>query len=148
MKELGMVLFGCLLFVGFFAYVIYPDLEVKNVAGGHSCYGECYEEYVKKYGNVVEQLKAKQAIAAGDPFSDIRSLWAGCAACHGPTGKGGVGPVLAGGNASYMIEALTEYREGKTRMAQSALMWGQAAQLSDKEIELIGKFIEEGFPTE
>ena len=47
-----------------------------------------------------------------------------------------------------MIEALTEYREGKTSMAQSALMWGQAAQLSDKEIELIGKFIEEGFPTE
>lgn len=148
MKELGMVLLGCFIFAGFFSAVIYPDLEYKGYPSTHNCTGQCYADYVAEHGTTVEILQAKQAIAAGDPFSDIRSLWAGCAACHGPTGKGGVGPVLAGGNASYMIEALTEYREGKTRMAQSALMWGQAAQLSDKEIELIGKFIEEGFPTE
>ena len=148
MRELGMVIFGCFIFVGFFSTMIYPQLEYKGYPSTHNCTGECYEEYVRVHGTVVEQLQKQQAAAAEDPFSSIRGLWAGCAACHGPTGKGGVGPVLAGGNASYMIEALTEYREGKTRMAQSALMWGQAAQLSDKEIELIGKFIEEGFPTE
>ena len=146
MRELGMVLFGCTLLALFFATVIYPELEYTGYSRNSNCSGECYEEYVKKYGNVVEQLKAKQALAMGDEFSSIRSLWTGCAACHGANGGGGVGPMLAGGNAKYMIEALTEYRAGETRMAQSALMWGQAAQLTDKEIELIGKFIEDGFP--
>jgi cytochrome c553 len=27
-------------------------------------------------------------------------------------------------------------------------MWGQAANLSDKEIEQISKFVQEGFPSE
>ena len=30
--------------------------------------------------------------------------------------------------------------------AQSALMWGQAGMLSDKQIETISKFVQEGFP--
>ena len=88
MKELGMVLFGCMCFVGFFSTMIYPELEYKGYSSTHSCTGECYEEYVRTHGSVVEQLIAKREEAAGDPFSSIKPLWAGCAACHGQEGQG------------------------------------------------------------
>ena len=77
MKELGMVLFGCFKFAGFFSGVIYPNLEYKGYPSTHNCTGECYEEYVRVHGTVVEQLQKQQAAAAEDPFSSIRGLWAG-----------------------------------------------------------------------
>ena len=78
----GLMITFCLAFGGLLYYT-YDNLEYKGYPRNSSCYGECYEEYIKEHGTVVEQLKAKQAEAAGDPFSSIRGLWAGCAACHG-----------------------------------------------------------------
>ena len=146
MKELGMVLGGCLIIALFFGLKIYPSLEYTGYSSNSSCYGECYEEYVALNGTSVDILRAKQALAAGDPFSDIRSLWSGCAACHGPDGGGGVGPKLAGQTADYITDRLYTYKDKGTVGAQSALMWGQAAMLSDKEITQIGEFIKEGLP--
>ena len=80
MKELGMVIFGCLIFAGFFSGFIYPNLEYKGYPRNSSCTGECYAEYVRVHGTVVEQLQKQQAAAAEDPFSSIRGLWAGCVA--------------------------------------------------------------------
>ena len=93
MKELGMALLGALGIFGFFAFVIYPDLEYTGGRSISSCTGECYVEYVKLYGTPAEIEQRKRALAEGDPFSNIRSLWAGCAACHGNNGGGGVGPI-------------------------------------------------------
>ena len=76
-----MVIFGCLIFAGFFSGFIYPNLEYKGYPRNSSCTGECYAEYVRVHGTVVEQLQKQQAAAAEDPFSSIRGLWAGCAAC-------------------------------------------------------------------
>ena len=53
------------------------------------------------------------------------------------TGGGGIGPALAGREIDDMLKA---YRAGETRGAQSALMWSQASQLSDQEIDLLSKF--------
>ena len=89
-----MSLLGCLAIGIFFVGKVYPTLEYTGYSSNQSCTGECYEEYVRVNGTTVDILRAKQALAAGDPFSDIRSLWAGCAACHGPDGGGGVGPKL------------------------------------------------------
>ena len=82
MKELGMTLVGCMVIFTFFTLKIYPDLEYSGYGGGHSCTGECYEEYVKLNGTTVEILQAKQEAAMDDPFSSVKGLWAGCAACH------------------------------------------------------------------
>jgi cytochrome c553 len=148
MKELGMVLAGCVAFFCFFAFIIYPDLEYKGYPSTHTCTGECYEEYVRIHGTTVDILRAQQALAAGDPFSDIRSLWSGCAACHGADGGGGIGPMLAGQSSSDIISKLTTYKNNGTIGSQSALMWGQAAMLSEKDIETIGEFIQAGLPGE
>mgnify|MGYP003138340873 CR=1 FL=1 len=146
MSELLRVLFGTGIIAGFFATIIYPDLEYTGYgrSTGHSCYGECYEEYVKQNGTVVEILQAKQAAAMEDPFSSIRGLWAGCAACHGQEGQGmAVFPALAGRDSEYVSQRLYAYKNRETVGSMSSTMWAQAAMLSDQDIETIGKFIEE-----
>ena len=147
MKELGMALFGASCILGFFAFVIYPDLEYTGGQSISSCTGECYVEYVKLHGTPAEIEQRKRALAEGDPFSSIRSLWAGCAACHGNNGGGGVGPALAGQTSDYIIEKLTIYRNGGEVGPQSALMWGQASMLSEDDIKTIGEFVQSGFPS-
>ena len=147
MKELGMALLGALGIFGFFAFVIYPDLEYTGGRSISSCTGECYVEYVKLHGTPAEIEQRKRALAEGDPFSNIRSLWAGCAACHGNNGGGGVGPALAGQTSDYIIEKLTIYRNGGEVGPQSALMWGQASMLSEDDIKNIGEFVQSGFPS-
>ena len=127
MKELGMVLLGCFVFAGFFSGVIYPNLEYKGYPSTHNCTGECYEEYVRVHGTVVEQLQKQQAAAAEDPFSSIRGLWAGCAACHGNEGQGmGVFPKLAGQSADYISGRLYQYKNNETVGNMSSTMWAQA----------------------
>ena len=101
-----------------------------------------FEEFM--YLEEIEQKK--QALAQADEFSSIRSLWAGCAACHGVDGGGGVGPMLAGQSADDIINKLTIYKNRGQIGAQSALMWGQAGMLTEQEIETIGKFVQGGMP--
>tara|TARA_B100000965_G_C19529720_1_gene730535 strand:- start:375 stop:821 length:447 start_codon:yes stop_codon:yes gene_type:complete len=148
MRELGMVLLGCAGLFLFMVFVIYPDLEYKGYSRNSSCYGECYEEYVRINGTPAEIEQRKQALAAGDPFSSIRGLWAGCAACHNADGSGGVGPMLAGQSSPTIIEKLTTYKNNGEIGPMSSMMWGQAANLSEAEIQMIGDFIQEGFPSE
>jgi cytochrome c553 len=148
MRELGLVLAGCFVFTLFFVGVIYPDIEYKNVPSNNSCTGMCYAEYVELNGTVVEIEQRKKQLAAGDPFSDIRGIWAGCAACHGPDGGGGVGPKLAGQTAGYISDRLIAYKNKEQVGPMSAMMWGQAAMLSDKDITMIGDYIQAGLPSD
>ena len=121
----------------------YSNLEYKGYERIHGCTGECYEEYVRIHGTVVEQLKEKQALANLDEFSSIRGLWAGCAACHGQQGQGvATFPKLAGQNKDYIVDRLTTYKNRGQVGSMSATMWGQAGMLSEQEIQLIGEFIE------
>ena len=143
MRELLVVLCGCLALFAFTATVIYPDLEVKGYSNIKSCYGECLKEYEKKYGTFREQMEAKRLANASDPYSDIRGLWAGCAACHGSDGQGiAAFPKLAGQSSSYIEKALKQYRAGETRGDQSVLMWGQAGNLTDSQISQLASFVE------
>ena len=144
MKELGMVLAGCVAFYCFFAFIIYPDLEYKGYSSTHTCTGECYEEYVRINGTTVEIEQRKRELANADDFSSIRSLWAGCAACHGQQGEGmAVFPALAGQSADYISSRLITYRNRGEVGSMSSTMWAQAGMLSEQEINTIGKFIEE-----
>ena len=122
----------------------YQNLEYKGYKRVQNCTGECYEEYVRIHGSVVEQLQAKREEAATDPFSSIRGLWAGCAACHGQDGQGmGAFPKLAGSDAEYISQRLYAYKNRETIGNMSSTMWAQAGMLSDNDIETLSKFIEE-----
>ena len=144
MKELGMSLFGVGLIAMFFAVKIYPNLEYTGYSSNSSCYGECYEEYVRVNGTLSEIMEKKREIADADEFSSIRGLWAGCAACHGQEGQGmAVFPALAGQSSDYIIDRLNTYKNRGQVGAMSSTMWAQAGMLSDSDIQTIGKFIEE-----
>ena len=122
----------------------YQNLEYKGYSRAHACTGECYEEYLRVHGTLSEQMAKQAEAAAADPFSSIRGLWAGCAACHGQEGQGmGVFPKLAGQNADYISQRLYAYQNRETIGNMSSTMWAQAGMLSDNDIETLSKFIEE-----
>ena len=148
MRELLKVLAGCGVIATFFIIMIMPNMGYSGYTSSSSCIDECYEQYVALNGTAPEIEQRKQALANLDEFSDIRSLWAGCAACHGADGGGGIGPMLAGQSANDIVGKLTTYKNRGQIGAQSALMWGQAAMLSEKEINLIGDYIGAGLPGE
>ena len=146
MRELGMTLMGVLAIGIFFVAKVYPSLEYTGYSSNSSCTGQCYVDYVALNGTAPEIEQRKQALANLDEFSDIRSLWAGCAACHSADGSGGVGPKLAGQGADDIIGKLTTYKNKGQIGPMSAMMWGQAAMLSEKEIKMIGDYIQAGLP--
>jgi cytochrome c553 len=133
--------------VGFmFGLVSYThsNLEYTGYERVQNCTGECYEKYVAENGTPAEIERKKQAAAADDPFSSIKGLWAGCAACHGQSGQGmGIFPKLAGQDADTIIEKLTIYKNRGEVGNMSSTMWAQAGQLSEQEIETLGNFIQE-----
>ncbi len=141
-----MTMLGVLAIGIFFVAKVYPNLEYTGYSSNSSCTGQCYVDYVALNGTAPEIEQRKQALANLDEFSDIRSLWAGCAACHGADGGGGIGPKLAGQSSSDIVSKLTTYKNKGQIGSQSALMWGQAAMLSAKDMETIGAFIEAGLP--
>ena len=141
-----MTMLGVLAIGIFFVAKVYPNLEYTGYSSNSSCTGQCYVDYVALNGTAPEIEQRKQALANLDEFSDIRSLWAGCAACHGADGGGGIGPKLAGQSSGDIVSKLTTYKNKGQIGSQSALMWGQAAMLSAKDMETIGAFIGAGLP--
>ena len=131
-------LFGILVFT-------YDNLEYKGYSSAHSCSGDCYIKYVEEHGTSVEIEQRKKEIAKTDEFSSIRGLWSGCAACHGQDGQGmGAFPKLSGQTSDYISDRLYAYKNREQIGAMSSTMWAQAGMLSDQDIKLISKFIEEG----
>lgn len=104
------------------------------------CVGECYEAYK------IEDAKRREAeaamMAAASPADLGKKIYTACAACHGLNGEGGVGPKLQGQTKDAIVSMLTQYKNGETRGAQSAMMWGQSAALSTADMENIGAFVE------
>ena len=122
----------------------YANLEYKGYERAQACTGDCYVKYVEENGTPAQIEQKKQVAAQSDPFSSIKGLWAGCAACHGQEGQGmGVFPKLAGRDASYISEKLYAYKNREEVGSMSSTMWAQASMLSDGDIDTISKFIEE-----
>ena len=124
--------------------ITYDNLEYKGYISTPSCTGDCYVKYVEENGTPAQIEQKKRAAAETDPFSSIKGLWSGCAACHGQEGQGmGVFPKLAGRDASYISEKLYAYKNREEVGSMSSTMWAQASMLSDGDIDTISKFIEE-----
>ncbi len=148
MRELGMTLLGCLAISIFFVAKVYPNLEYTGASSNTSCTGQCYVDYVALNGTPAEIEQRKKALANLDEFSDIRSLWAGCAACHGAEGQGmGPFPKLAGQSSAYIVDRLNTYKNRGQVGAMSSTMWAQASMLSAEQMDMIGDFIEAGLPS-
>jgi len=108
----------------------------------HGCSGACYEAWKQETGGVVAVAVAQAAARAeASPVELGQQLYAGCVACHGAQGEGGIGPQLAGQSAASVADKLLRYKNGETVGAQSALMWSQSAQLREIGIENLAAFV-------
>ena len=122
-------------------YATVTNAEVKGYTDVHGCTGECYERYTAKYGTFSEQLEAKRvAMQMEGPADKGSKLYVNCNMCHGVRGEGGIGPALVG--STSIVKMLQQYKNGETRGPQSALMWGQAANLSTEDMENIQAYID------
>ncbi len=120
-------------------------MQSNDVGGGntHQCIGDCYQQWQAATGGVVAVADAEAAARLeASPQELGKMAYTGCIACHGARGEGGIGPALAGQDPAAIGSALIAYRKGETRGNQSALMWSQAAQLSDQDIDHLSAFIE------
>ena len=70
-----------------------------------------------------------------------KAKYAVCSACHGATGGGGMGPALAGQTVEYITGRLRSYKAGETVGAKSGMMWGQAANLSETDIQDLAEYV-------
>ena len=71
-----------------------------------------------------------------------KAIYAGCIACHGQRGSGGIGPTLVGKSHEYIMGRLMAYKAGEKIGPQSNMMWSQASMLSEKEIHQVTEYIE------
>jgi cytochrome c553 len=109
----------------------------------HACAGECYENWKQETGGVLALAAAKaEAKASASPAELGQAAYAGCIACHGGSGEGGVGPALAGQTENAIYDKLLQYKNAETRGPQSALVWSQSATLSDEDMKNIAAFVE------
>lgn len=112
-------------------------------ASVHSCSGDCYLEWEQDTGGIVALSAAQaEARAAASPAELGKAVYAGCIACHGSQGEGGVGPALVGQTGNAIYEKLVQYKNGETRGTQSALMWSQSAMLSEDDMTNVAAFLE------
>ena len=81
---------------------------------------------------VLLSLACETALAGGDADAGQQKSIT-CQACHGTHGRGAdpAYPILAGQHASYLAQALADYRDGRRR---NPVMAGMAVNLSDQDI--------------
>ena len=88
-----------------------------------------------------QECGASSTVANAEVSSKGTKLYAGCIACHGAKGEGGIGPSFKGQKSEYIALALNEYKNNIERGPQSALMYAQAAALSESDIKELSKYI-------
>ena len=138
--SIAMLLVG-ILGIGGILYTAIINADVSGYGDVDGGWGECYEEYTAKYGTFTEQLEAKRvAMQTETPADKGAKIYVNCNMCHGMKGEGGIGPKLVG--STSIVKMLTQYKNGETRGAQSALMWGQSANLSIEDMENLQAYID------
>jgi len=83
------------------------------------------------------------AFAKGDAAKGHEKAKQVCGACHGENGDKPLQPeypMLAGQHQDYLMKALKDYKSGARK---NAIMGGQAAPLSEKDIEDVTKWFSE-----
>ena len=82
--------------------------------------------------------------ATAEDYSTSKAVWRVCSSCHGTKAEGKPGfPGLQTLDQAQIVEALQDYKAGVYRGDMSGIMFGQAANLSDEEIDKMAKYIKE-----
>lgn len=91
----------------------------------------------------ISALLSVSTLASAMVFAEAPAKEAMCRACHGPAGAKPIAPnypKLNGQNKGYLVSSLKAYKEGNRKGGLAAIMIGQAANLSDQEIEELAAY--------
>lgn len=83
------------------------------------------------------------ALSFESAFAQAPAKAAMCVACHGVGGAKPLAPnypKLNGQNKAYLVDSLKAYRSGDRKAGLAAIMAGQAAALSDEDIEQLADY--------
>jgi cytochrome c553 len=82
--------------------------------------------------------RGQRLASAGDDAAQVQA----CANCHGPggTGEAPAYPYLAGQHASYLANALNEWKTGSRKNDVSGQMQGIASRLADADIAALAAY--------
>lgn len=82
--------------------------------------------------------RGQRLASVGDEAAQIKA----CASCHGPGGAGEAPayPYLAGQHASYLVNALTQWKSGKRRNDPDGQMQAIASRLSEADIAAVAAY--------
>ncbi len=82
---------------------------------------------------------------SGSAMADGAALYAQtCASCHGATGAEpimGTYPKVAGQNSDYLVQQMMDFKSGARTNAQSAVMKGLVATMSEGDMKKIADFL-------
>ena len=82
---------------------------------------------------------------SGSAMADGAALYSQtCASCHGATGAEpimGTYPKIAGQNSDYLVQQMKDFKSGARTNAQSAVMKGMVAALSEDNMKQIADFL-------
>ncbi|MEM8564599.1 MAG: c-type cytochrome [Pseudomonadota bacterium] len=133
------LLFACFA-LGLPIWAMQTNQYDRTVVSG--CTGSCYEQWREETGGAAAVAQAQVAMKAEASPAELGEMsYAGCAACHGAGGEGGIGPKLAGQDSSEIVDKLLRYQAGEEVGPQSNLMWGQAAILNTNDIDNLAAYI-------
>ncbi|WP_028451794.1 c-type cytochrome [Chitinilyticum aquatile] len=93
---------------------------------------------------------AANATPKGDPSKGKVIAEQVCAACHGADGNSVIpaNPSLAGQHADYIVKQLQEFKAGKRKNGQAAVMLGFSSQLSDADMRNVAAYFAAQTPKE
>lgn len=80
---------------------------------------------------------AMPALESSEPAASVPPLADGCTSCHGPSGKGGFAPALAGQSYDSLKDKLMKFRSGELT---GAMMNPIAQPLKDGEIDVLATY--------
>ncbi|MBE9608023.1 c-type cytochrome [Chitinilyticum piscinae] len=85
------------------------------------------------------------AASKGNPQEGKKIVDNVCAACHGADGNSVIpaNPSLAGQHPEYIVKQLQEFKAGKRKNGQAAVMLGMATPLSDADMQNVAAYFAE-----
>ncbi len=81
-------------------------------------------------------------LTAGEPKGSAPEAAAVCASCHGAAGIGAIVsyPYLAGQHKDYLLQALSQYKNGERKGINATVMQAQLQMLTEQDLEAVASF--------